>query len=134
MNRDVLAQVNKNQGESDARGRIAIIAITKSIDGTPTHNISGSINCPSVSKHAHRVQNAKMLQVHIAVAHFHLEHQSVVDAIRQCKGLELFVAVEQTPETRHTLTREQPVPPRDVGKLVDEVFDTLDVGRAHKIV
>ena len=66
------------------------------------------------------------------VAHYHSQHLSVVRAIRQCKGLERLIAVEQTPETLHT--RVQLCLPRDVGELEEEVFDTLGIGRAHEVV
>jgi len=66
------------------------------------------------------------------VAHFHSQRRSVVRAIRQCKGFEHLIAVEQTPETLHT--RVQPFLPRGVGELEEEVFDTSGIGRAHKVV
>ena len=60
------------------------------------------------------------------------KHRSVVRAIRQCKGFECLVGMEQTPETLHT--RELLCLPRDIGKLEEEVFGTLGIGRAHKVV
>ena len=66
------------------------------------------------------------------VAHFHSQHYSVVRAIRQCKGLERPIAVEQTPETLPT--RVQLSPPRGVGELEEEVSDTLGIGRTHKAI
>ena len=122
--------------------RVVLLSVSPTTN-TRAHNITGTQTVHQISERARIMSKTETFTRFIpSMDHLrygpphtripNIKHQSVVRAIRQCKGLERLVGMEQTPETLHT--RELLCLPRDIGKLEEEVFGTLGIGRAHKVV